>query len=32
MDSRSFGAVPEKYIYGKAEFCVWPIAKTGRVR
>jgi signal peptidase I len=32
MDSRSFGAVPEKYIYGKAAFCVWPIAKTGRVR
>jgi len=32
MDSRSFGAVPEKYIYGKATFCVWPIAKTGRVR
>lgn len=32
MDSRSFGAVPQKYIYGKAEFCVWPIAKTGRVR
>jgi signal peptidase I len=32
MDSRSFGAVPEKYIYGKAAFCVWPIGKTGRVR
>ena len=32
MDSRSFGSVPEKYIYGKAAFCVWPIAKTGRVR
>ena len=32
MDSRSFGSVPEKYIYGKATFCVWPIAKTGRVR
>ena len=32
MDSRSFGAVPEKYIYGKAAFCVWPITKTGRVR
>ncbi len=32
MDSRSFGAVPEKYIYGKAAFCVWPIAKTGLVR
>ncbi len=32
MDSRSFGSVPEKYIYGKASFCVWPIAKTGRVR
>ncbi len=32
MDSRSFGPVPEKYIYGKASFCVWPIAKTGRVR
>lgn len=32
MDSRSFGPVPEKYIYGKAAFCVWPIAKTGRVR
>ncbi|HQZ18014.1 MAG TPA: signal peptidase I [Vicinamibacteria bacterium] len=32
MDSRSFGSVPEKYIYGKATFCVWPIEKTGRVR
>lgn len=32
MDSRSFGPVPEKYIYGKAAFCVWPIAKTGPVR
>jgi signal peptidase I len=32
MDSRSFGAVPEKYIYGKAAICVWPIAKTGLVR
>jgi signal peptidase I len=32
MDSRSFGPVPEKYIYGKAAFCVWPITKTGRVR
>lgn len=32
MDSRSFGPVPEKYIYGKAAFCVWPIAKTGRVQ
>ena len=32
MDSRSFGSVPEKYIYGKAAFCVWPIAKTGRVQ
>ena len=31
-DSRSWGEVPEKYIYGKATFCVWPIAKTGRVR
>lgn len=32
MDSRSFGSVPEKYIYGKAALCVWPIAKTGLVR
>ena len=32
MDSRSFGSVPEKYIYGKAAFCVWPITKTGRVQ
>lgn len=32
MDSRSFGPVPEKYIYGKAAFCVWPIEKTGRVQ
>ncbi|MEO5760990.1 MAG: signal peptidase I [Vicinamibacteria bacterium] len=32
QDSRAFGPVPEKYIYGKASFCVWPIAKTGRVR
>jgi len=32
MDSRSFGSVPEKYIYGKAAFCVWPITKSGLVR
>ncbi len=32
MDSRAFGSVPERYIYGKAAFCVWPITKTGRVR
>ena len=32
QDSRTFGSVPEKYIYGKAAFCVWPIAKTGRVQ
>jgi signal peptidase I len=28
-DSRSWGEVPEKYIYGKAVFRFWPLAKIG---
>jgi signal peptidase I len=28
-DSRSWGEVPEKYIYGKAIFRFWPLAKLG---
>jgi signal peptidase I len=31
LDSRSFGTVPEKYIYGKAVFRVWPLSRTGPV-
>lgn len=31
-DSRDFGAVDEKYIYGKAVFGYWPMEKMGRVR
>jgi signal peptidase I len=28
-DSRAWGAVPEKYIYGKALFRFWPLARLG---
>jgi len=28
-DSRMWGLVPEKYIYGKAVFRYWPMAKIG---
>jgi signal peptidase I len=28
-DSRSWGLVPEKYIYGKAMFRYWPLARVG---
>jgi signal peptidase I len=28
-DSRNWGLVPEKYIYGKAVFRYWPMAKIG---
>ena len=28
-DSRSWGEVPEKYIYGKAVFRFWPLPKVG---
>jgi len=31
-DSRSWGQVPEKYIYGRAEARFWPLAKMGVVR
>jgi signal peptidase I len=31
-DSRSWGEVPEKYIYGKAVFRFWPLAKIGPIR
>lgn len=31
-DSRSWGEVPEKYIYGKAVFRFWPLSKTGFIR
>jgi signal peptidase I len=30
-DSRSWGDVPEKYIYGKAFFRFWPITKLGMI-
>lgn len=28
-DSRSWGTVPEKYIYGKAQLVYWPVGKWG---
>jgi signal peptidase I len=31
-DSRSWGEVPEKYIYGKAVFRFWPLSKLGFIR
>jgi signal peptidase I len=31
-DSRSWGEVPEKYIYGKAIVRFWPLAQAGRIR
>jgi signal peptidase I len=31
-DSRDFGAVQQKFIYGKAVFGYWPMDKMGRVR
>jgi signal peptidase I len=31
-DSRSWGEVPEKYIYGRAVFRFWPFARMGPIR
>jgi signal peptidase I len=31
-DSRSWGEVPEKYIYGKAVFRFWPLSKIGFIQ
>jgi signal peptidase I len=31
-DSRDFGPVNERYIYGKAVFGYWPMEKLGRLR
>jgi signal peptidase I len=31
-DSRSWGEVPEKYIYGRAEARFWPLQKVGVIR
>lgn len=31
-DSRSWGTVPKDYVYGKAVFVYWPIAKLGILR
>jgi signal peptidase I len=31
-DSRDFGVVDNRYIYGKAVFGYWPMGKVGRVR
>ena len=31
-DSREFGTVERKYIYGKAVFILWPMEKLGRLR
>jgi signal peptidase I len=31
-DSRAWGDVPERYIYGKAVFRFWPLGRLGRVQ
>jgi signal peptidase I len=31
-DSRSWGGVPERYIYGRAAFRFWPLARLGFIR
>ena len=31
-DSRSWGEVPEKYIYGRAVFRFWPFDRVGPIR
>jgi signal peptidase I len=31
-DSRNWGVVPKRYIYGKAVFVYWPLAKMGILR
>ncbi|HET7291332.1 MAG TPA: signal peptidase I [Vicinamibacteria bacterium] len=31
-DSRTWGEVPERYIYGKAWFRFWPLSKLGPIR
>jgi signal peptidase I len=31
-DSRSWGQVPEKYIYGRAAFRFWPLGQIGPIR
>jgi signal peptidase I len=31
-DSRAWGTVPERYIYGKAVFIYWPLEKMGALR
>ena len=31
-DSRSWGEVPERYIYGRAVFRFWPFARVGPIR
>jgi signal peptidase I len=31
-DSRSWGEVPEKYIYGRAVFRFWPLSKIGFIQ
>jgi signal peptidase I len=31
-DSRNWGEVPEKYIYGRAFFRFWPLSKSGFIR
>ena len=30
-DSRVWGLVPEKYIYGKAVFRYWPVSQIGSI-
>ena len=31
-DSRDFGAVPDRFIYGKAVFVYWPVERFGKLR
>jgi signal peptidase I len=32
LDSRQFGLVPQKYIFGKAFFRYWPFASIGKIK
>ena len=32
LDSRLFGLVPQKYIFGKAFFRYWPFAALGKIK
>jgi signal peptidase I len=31
-DSRDFGFVPEEYLRGRVDLCLWPLARAGVLR